>query len=258
MDRYDPNEWTKEFVVSNKSFCVNFLKETNEKIIQLVRQNDYKSSIAGLDRMLNGLITMQNAGVGNCRPYLCGLSFVEGIIIACGLSEAPSDKRRDTALKAFMDARDFSTGGMKEYAEQAIDALQSGMSFEAFKNNFDPNFPNDTVLDMLSDTTHRFDNLMSSGNSSSSSSSSGGCYVATAIYGSYDCPQVWTLRRYRDYRLASSWYGRLFIRFYYSISPTVVRWFGKTKWFNLFWKSKLDKMVKRLNQNGFEDTPYND
>lgn len=36
----------------------------------------------------------------------------------------------------------------------------------------------------------------------------GGCYVATAVYGSYDCPQVWTLRRYRDYTLAETWYGR--------------------------------------------------
>ena len=40
---------------------------------------------------------------------------------------------------------------------------------------------------------------------------SGGCYVATAVYGSYDCPQVWTLRRFRDYTLAGSWYGRTFI-----------------------------------------------
>ena len=47
---------------------------------------------------------------------------------------------------------------------------------------------------------------------SSSGSSSGGCYVATAVYGSYDCPQVWTLRRYRDYTLAETWYGRAFIR----------------------------------------------
>lgn len=39
----------------------------------------------------------------------------------------------------------------------------------------------------------------------------GGCYVATAVYGSYDCPQVWTLRRFRDYTLAETWYGRAFI-----------------------------------------------
>ena len=25
-----------------------------------------------------------------------------------------------------------------------------------------------------------------------------GCYVATCVYGSYDCPEVWILRRFRD------------------------------------------------------------
>ena len=25
----------------------------------------------------------------------------------------------------------------------------------------------------------------------------GACYIATAVYGSYDCPQVWVLRRFR-------------------------------------------------------------
>lgn len=59
----------------------------------------------------------------------------------------------------------------------------------------------------------------------------GSCYVATCVYGSYDCPQVWTLRRYRDNTLASTWYGRLFIHTYYTISPTIVRLFGNTYWF---------------------------
>ena len=85
-----------------------------------------------------------------------------------------------------------------------------------------------------------------------------GCYVATCVYGSYDCPQVWTLRRYRDYTLAETWYGRAFIRTYYAISPTLVKWFGKTKWFKNMWQGKLDRMVKRLNNEGVEDTPYQD
>ena len=88
--------------------------------------------------------------------------------------------------------------------------------------------------------------------------SSGGCYVATAVYGSYDCPEVWTLRRYRDFKLAKSLHGRLFIRLYYSISPTLVRCFGSTKLFKNLWKPYLDKMVKRLRTDGFEDTPYDD
>ncbi len=87
---------------------------------------------------------------------------------------------------------------------------------------------------------------------------SGGCYVATCVYGSYDCPQVWALRRYRDDTLASTWYGRTFIRMYYAISPTIVKWFGNTQWFKNLWKNKLDKMVSNLRTNGVEDTPYQD
>lgn len=89
-------------------------------------------------------------------------------------------------------------------------------------------------------------------------SSSGGCYIATAVYGSYDCPQVWILRRFRDFKLANSTGGRLFIRLYYAVSPTLVRWFGKTAWFNRLWRRRLDKMVERLHENGYADTPYND
>lgn len=87
---------------------------------------------------------------------------------------------------------------------------------------------------------------------------SGGCYVATCVYGSYDCPQVWTLRRYRDDTLATTWYGRAFIHTYYAISPTIVKWFGNTHWFKKIWKNKLDKMVSYLRSNGVEDTPYQD
>lgn len=87
---------------------------------------------------------------------------------------------------------------------------------------------------------------------------SGGCYVATAVYGSYDCPQVWTLRRYRDYTLAETWYGRLFIRTYYAISPTIVKWFGHTEWFRNMWQGKLDNLVEKLNSSGVENTPYQD
>lgn len=86
----------------------------------------------------------------------------------------------------------------------------------------------------------------------------GGCYVATAVYGSYDCPQVWTLRRFRDYTLAETWCGRAFIRTYYAISPTLVKWFGHTEWFKKMWKGRLDRMVANLNAEGVEDTPYED
>ena len=87
---------------------------------------------------------------------------------------------------------------------------------------------------------------------------SGGCYIATAVYGSYDCPEVWTLRRYRDYTLAETWYGKIFIKFYYAVSPTLVKWFGNECWFKMLWKKRLDKIITSLQEKGVESTPYED
>lgn len=85
-----------------------------------------------------------------------------------------------------------------------------------------------------------------------------GCYVATAVYGSYNCPEVWTLRRFRDNTLDATWYGRAFIKTYYAISPTLVKWFGDTEWFKKMWRKPLDRMVDSLQKKGVESTPYQD
>ena len=94
--------------------------------------------------------------------------------------------------------------------------------------------------------------------SSSSSNTKTGCYVATAIYHSYNCPEVYCLRRYRDYYLKKHLFGRMFIRFYYFVSPTMVKLFGKTKMFNNLFKPFLDKKVAKLKKKGYSSLPYND
>jgi len=87
---------------------------------------------------------------------------------------------------------------------------------------------------------------------------SGGCYVATCVYGSYDCPEVWTLRRFRDDILSKNFFGRLFIKCYYAVSPTAVKLFGGYMWFHKLFKVPLDKLVVKLQKQGVENTPYND
>lgn len=85
-----------------------------------------------------------------------------------------------------------------------------------------------------------------------------GCYVATCVYGSYDCPQVWTLRRYRDDVLKNTAAGRCFISLYYAVSPTMVRIFGRNQAVRRMWRTALDRIISRLNADGFSDKPYND
>ncbi len=122
---------------------------------------------------------------------------------------------------------------------------------------------NDEIIEDIrkkAEAAHLITNTKAIGTDSenSNNSRSGGCYVATAVYGSYDCPEVWTLRRFRDLYLSQSWHGRAFIKAYYTISPALVRIFGETEWFRHFWKNKLDKMIIALKQRGFDDSPYND
>lgn len=85
---------------------------------------------------------------------------------------------------------------------------------------------------------------------------SGGCYVATAVYGNYDCPQVCVLRRWRDATLTPTSAGRAFVRLYYAISPHLVDTIGTKSWFLRLARWPLDRFVARLVRGGISDTPY--
>lgn len=107
------------------------------------------------------------------------------------------------------------------------------------------------LTENIADSTHLSQKDNSGGKS-------GGCYVATCVYGSYDCPPVWTLRRFRDNVLSQNLFGRMFIRVYYAFSPTIVKMFGDYKWFHNMCKKPLDRLVLKLQKIGTEGTPYED
>jgi hypothetical protein len=82
--------------------------------------------------------------------------------------------------------------------------------------------------------------------SSGSGTGSGGCYIATAVYGSYDAPEVLTLRRFRDEFLVKSVVGRGFVKTYYRFSPPIAKKLEHAKHINLFVRKLLDKLVQWL------------
>lgn len=85
-----------------------------------------------------------------------------------------------------------------------------------------------------------------------------GCYIATCVYGSYDCSEVWVLRRFRDNTLSNCSCGKAFIKIYYAVSPILVKRFGKYNCFTKPCRSVLDIVVRNLHNKGYENTPYND
>lgn len=85
-----------------------------------------------------------------------------------------------------------------------------------------------------------------------------GCYVATAVYGSYDCPEVWVLRRWRDSVLLSTAFGRGTVRAYYHVSPHLVRKIGHRHAFSALVRPILDAFVRRLRDSGVSEAAYVD
>lgn len=92
----------------------------------------------------------------------------------------------------------------------------------------------------------------------STAAKKGGCYIATAVYGGYDMPQVRVLRRFRDDNLATNRAGRGAIRCYYKLSPILVHHLGRQAWFQRLTRPMLDVIVSRLRSTGISDTAYDD
>ena len=49
-----------------------------------------------------------------------------------------------------------------------------------------------------------------------------------------------------------------FIKIYYTVSPILVKLFGKNEWFQSFFKKRLDKIADDLKKGGINDEPYVD
>ncbi len=59
----------------------------------------------------------------------------------------------------------------------------------------------------------------------------GGCFIATAAFGSYLDPRVQTLRSFRDNFLLKSSLGQTFVNFYYQVSPPIAEYITRHEHF---------------------------
>ena len=75
------------------------------------------------------------------------------------------------------------------------------------------------------------------------------CFIATAVYGSYDAPQVVSLRRFRDEKLMLYSIGQLFIAAYYQLSPPLAQWLKNSPHFAKPVRQIIDKLVACLSNN---------
>ena len=220
--------------IENGSISINESVTINNRTFVVTGIEEFRKLLTSASAGMNVGLLLQGATKGTCRA---------GDNVYKGASQSQPQSAPFSAPATPDDiARELLNAGYQNRKLDAIKILRERMGLG------------------LADAKDVIDRVFASAGygTYNTKQKSGGCYVATCVYGSYDCPQVWTLRRYRDTTLASTWYGRVFIHTYYAISPTIVKWFGNTQWFKKMWKNKLDKMVSNLRSNGVDDTPYQD
>jgi hypothetical protein len=148
--------------------------------------------------------------------------------------------------KADVNAKDINSSNDMEFLKYLI---SQGANVNAMDNE------GNTPLYWIGEDTHsefaRY--LISQGAvgamKSSQKTNSGGCYIATAVYGSYDAPEVLCLRQFRDEALASSVFGRLFIMLYYQFSLPIAEKLKNAGHINMIVRKTLDKFVEKIIDN---------
>ena len=153
------SQWSPDYVRKNPEACIREMKETNERIISFLQKGDDKSAVAGMDRLLNSAVAVNNSGVCDMKTFLADNSASQGMIIVCGLDGVSDAKRRQTALTAFEDALDFSQGRLSEFHKQMISDLKNGVDFDTLRARYGRSFPHD-VIRSLSKNTQSFETLL--------------------------------------------------------------------------------------------------
>jgi hypothetical protein len=86
--------------------------------------------------------------------------------------------------------------------------------------------------------------------STSASSGGGGCFIATAAYGSYLHPKVAELRAFRDHYLLTNAPGRLFVALYYRMSPPIANIIAEHEWMRAVVRVALTPVIFAVEHPG--------
>ena len=258
----DPGSWEANYyVVYFKSMgckiaeiwsAASDMANCQSSVIQLVKDNEKDET---LQRAALAEISLKNTMISSML-FNAAKNHFEGIdaSIQANFIQEYCNNASTSAQIMYNFGDEVEAKFEGKYSDISIQGWQGGIDihkeYVKYLQNKEMNI---NIINSYGDKIRKYDSSFSNPEVDTS-----GCYVATAVYGSYDCPEVWTLRRFRDFTLDETWYGRLFIKAYYATSPTFVKYFGNVEIFKSQGKKLLDKWVTMLNSKGYDNTPYKD
>lgn len=72
------------------------------------------------------------------------------------------------------------------------------------------------------------------------------CFIATAAYGTPYAQEIYILRRWRDNTLNRNLFGKIFVKFYYTVSPPIADYIRNKKILKKSVRSIIDVFIKLL------------
>lgn len=109
-----------------------------------------------------------------------------------------------------------------------------------------PKEVSEKYLNSISDQINFIEAVRSGAYDKKDNKGGSGCYIATAVYGSYECNEVFELRKFRDERLSKTALGRAFIRLYYKVSPNLAKKLPYDSIISLGIRRILDLFIKHI------------
>lgn len=74
------------------------------------------------------------------------------------------------------------------------------------------------------------------------------CFVATAVYGDFNAPEVISLRNFRDYYLTRRIWGRILVKIYYQTSPPLAKYLANHSKLSNYAQKFLNNILKYINR----------
>ena len=139
--------------------------------------------------------------------------------------------------------------GFAKYLQSNCKDIQSLQEIKPYHVKALTISPDDSRLQLIGKAIDGKTNGAQTGIAESEQEKKGGCFIATACYGSYAAPEVLVLRQFRDEVLLDSKAGRAFVQLYYTVSPPIARFILKREKLKecvrFFIVSRIVKMINK-------------
>jgi hypothetical protein len=170
-----------------------------------------KKGFSGKNAVVGGLLT---GGIGLLAGTV-GSNKVKITCLACGKEFKPGEGRTVTipiVIQTGVSQDAVANPELNTADKRVIELCSAGSKLAAVK------YYKEVSGLSLKESKDYVDNLVVQ-HGIGPATPNGGCFVATACYGDYDAPEVMVLRHFRDDKLLKTFFGKVFVKLYYSVSP---------------------------------------